>query len=411
MIKFDASLLSVEIVSMKTVTTSLGGSISVVDPARSTTEKEVMNRIPVPLSVARAFIVQNKKVTRYLKPVLVALVRYDATIVAMESHPLSVMGTLEYEGFDGQMRRWTPVCEQNLNEMIKPLVTRGDVTWYFDGRFIFSLQTENVDVAVRSGDYLTSDGRFRKVVANSIDLQSLSDAQKLAPVERSCLAFVTSGGDYAISPPIWKNLSDVGGKALGNGGDDGEDDGEDEDDDGVKVTVSSCNFDRIDEGLAVNLNFALKAGNEIGSTFGYDHVEPLQLPRLMIELHTVNLPNIPKQVKATYDVGIKFTHALAWLLGMSRRANTLETYVMMRSLMKYLTKRGIFRNSTFDAAHVFMTDKTVSDVPLYPLDQLLQDATTQSSLSTIIMQAKRGIKARQNQNEISQFGGLLNEDE
>lgn len=416
MIKFDPALLTVDIVSLKTVTTSLGGSISVLDEKRSTAAKEVQRRIVVPMAVARSFIMKTKKVTRYLKPVLCALVKYNDTIVAMERHPLGTMGTLEYEGFDGKPRRWIPECEKNMNELIKPLAARKDRTWYFDGRYMFSLLSEDTDVAVRDGEFMTSDGRFRKVVASSVDLQSLDTTDKLSPADRSCLAFVTASGDYAISPPIWKNLSDVGGTSLkkravaeADDEDDGADDGDDTPED-VPEHARIRNFDKIDEGLSVNLNFALKAGNEIGRTFGYEHVEPLQLPRLMIELHTVNLPNVPPQVKATYDVGIKFTHALAWLLGMSRNANTLETYVMMRSLMKYLTKKGIFRNSTFDAAHVFRADKSVADVPKMELSQLLADNTTQMSLSAILDQARMGIKARKRQNEVHQFGGLLNEE-
>jgi hypothetical protein len=83
---------------------------------------------------------------------------------------------------------------------------------------------------------------------------------------------------------------------------------------------------------------------------------------------------------------------------------------MMRSLMKYLTKKGIFRNSTFDAAHVFRADKAITDVPKMELSQLLADNTTQMSLAAILDQARMGIKARKRQNEVHQFGGLLNEE-
>lgn len=410
MIRFDTSQLSVEIVSMKTVTTSLGGSITIVDPAKSVPGKEAHTRMIVPMAVARSFIMKTKKVTRYLKPVLVGIVRYEGTVVAMERHPLASMGTLVYEGFDGKPRTWEPDCFRNLSELVKPLIDRGDRQWYFDGRYAYSFQNDDVDVAIRSGDYMTADGRFRKVIATTVDLQELSTAEKLEPSDRSCLAFVTSNGQRAISPPIWKNLSDVGSTALRR---ESDDDGDDEDDDitPVDAPVKMYNFDKIDETLAVNLNFALKAGNEIGRVFGYEYVEPLQMPRLMIELHTVNLPNVPKQIKSTYDVGIRFTHTLAWLLGMSRNADTLETYVMMRSLLKYLTKKGIYRNSTFDASRIFRDGKTVTDVVKHDLNVLLKDNTTQMSLGAILDQARMGIKARRREShDIHQIGGLLNEE-
>lgn len=172
-------------------------------------------------------------------------------------------------------------------------------------------------------------------------------------------------------------------------------------------------FDMIDESLAVNLNFALKAGQEIGKKFGYEFVEPLQLPRLMIELHTVNLPNVPAEVKATYDIGLKFTHAMAWLLGMSRKTkeDDLETYIMMRSLMKYLTKRGIFRSNVFNAERVFKDGQTVKDVPQLAMDQLMKDQDfTKMSLSAILQQAREGQKRRKKGNDIHNVGGMMTED-
>lgn len=417
MIRFNPQLLSVEIVSLKTITTSLGGSITVVDDARTTDKEEVHKRVEVPMAVARAFIMKTKKVTRYLKPVLTALVRYDGTVVAMERHALGSMGTLVYEDFEGVERQWEPAAAQNIKGLVVPLVNRPDREWYFDGRYVFSFASKDVDHAITQGEFLTSDGRFRQVMAMSVDLQELSNKEKLEPVERSCLGFVSNRGAMAVSPPIWKKLSDVGGTQLGKLAKAAqEDDDLDEEDkaspvEGTPEVAKKFNFDEIDNGLAVNLNFALKAGQEIGKTFGYEQVEPLGLPRLMIELHTVNLPNVPSQIKSTYDVGIKFTHALAWLLGMSRNANTLETYVMMRSLMKYLTMKGIFRNNTFDANSIFKEEKTIADVPQLVLNDLLEDNTTQMSLSAILQQARRGIKARKKAEEdIHQFGGMLNEE-
>lgn len=412
MIRFDASKLSVEIVQLKAVTTSLGGSISIIDPTRSTEAKEVCKRVEVPMAIARAFIMKTKKVTKYLKPVYTAIVRYGDLVITMERHPLAGLGKLEDEGVFG-MRRWEPDCQRNIENILKPLVGRGDHEWYFDGRYVYTFDQNDLDVTVRNGEYLTRDGRFRKVASMTVDTQELSNRDKLAPVERSCMAFVASNGVSAISPPIWKNLSDVGTTQLKRVSA-AEDDEDETDDDLVgdlpeRKTSSLHNFDRIDEQLSVNLNFALKAGNEIGKTFGYEYVEPLQLPRLMIELHTVNLPNVPKEVKATYGVGLQFTHSLAWLLGLSRKANTLETYIMMRSLMKYLTKKGIFRNNVFDASNVFLNGKTVADVPVKSLDQLIDDQDfTKLSMAAIVEQTRLSKKRRND--DVHQVGGLMNEE-
>lgn len=417
MLKFDLSKLTVQIVQLKTVTTALGGSITFVDETRSTPKKEVYGRMSVPANVARSFFMRTKKVSRYLKPVYTAVLKYDDHVVDLERHPLAALGALEEEGLDGQLRRWTPQIERNIQAAVETRA-RGDREWYFDGRYMYSFKTD-VDQAIRAGEFLSVDGRFRKVLVDTVDLSLMHrsdlsgvDGNESATAERSTLAYVSGRGITAVSPPIWKNLSDVGKTKLDKPeADDALEDDEDDDlvaEDAVKPIV--YNFDEIDRTMSVNLNFALKAGELIGKTFGYEHVEPLQLPRLMIELHTVNLPNVPKQVKQTYAVGIQFTHALAWLLGMSRRANTLETHLMMRSLMKYLTRRGIFRNNTFDAEHVLKAGKSIGDVKAIPLADLLT-METEVSLAAIIEQARLGAKARKkNDQDISQIGGLLNEE-
>jgi hypothetical protein len=409
MIKFDHTKLSVDIILLKTVTTSLGGSITFVDEKKSKDKKEVYQRMVVPMAVARAFILKTKKVTRYLKPVLTAVVKYGNLVISLERHPLANLGKLFEEGLDGKPRRWIPASQRNIHETIIPAVETSDRQWYFDGRYMYALQSNDIDRAISTGQYMTSDGRFRKVVATTIDLSNLSVTEALVPSERSCLAFVPTRGGGAVSPPIWKNLADVGASRAKAA----KPDEDDEDDDAMvdNTAVPTFTFDTIDATTSVNLNFTLKAGQEIGRTFGYEHVEPLDLPRLMVELHTVNLPNVPLQIKQTYAVGIKFTHALAWLLGMSRQANTLETYLMMRSLMKYLTKRGIFQNNTFDSARIFKDGKTLKDVVVQNLDTLLESGGQQLSLSAILEQARGNARARKrNEQDIHQIGGLLNED-
>lgn len=407
MIKFDANKLSVEIVRLKMVTTALGGSITIVDEDKSTDTLEVLKRISVPLAVTRHFIEQTKKVTRYLKPVYTAVVRYGNHVVAMERHPLAGLGELETEGLHGK-RRWMPDCEANLETLIKPTIASSGHKWYFDGRYVYTFSGSSVERAVGEGEHLTRDGQFRKVAVVAIDLQSLSDKNNIAPTPRTCMAFVSTTGELAVSPPIWKNISDIGSSKMKKNASKPDDD--DDDDDSVEITVNNLyTFDTINEMFAVNLNFALKAGSEIGKTFGYEQVEPLQLARLMIELHTTNLPNVPKQVKATYDIGLPFTHVLAWLIGMSRQANTLETYMMMRSLMKYLTKKGIYKANQFNAEHVFKAGQNVTDVIQLSMEDLskMKDLPT-FSFSDVLEQVKAGTKRKSG---IYTVGTIVNEDE
>jgi hypothetical protein len=237
---------------------------------------------------------------------------------------------------------------------ISAAIDHSNNTWYFDGRYVYAFAQRCVEETLAQGQLLSDDGSFRKVPTQTFDLNTLHSKNVLNIAERSCLGFVSKRGDYIVSPPIWKNLDDVGATQLTKANSSGMID----DDTGLAIGK----FDTINDTLSVNLNFALKAAGEVGKVFGYEAVEPLQLSRLMIELCTVNLPNVPKEIKSSYCTGMKFTHAIAWLLGLQRRADTLETMIMVRGLLKYLTKRGIFRSNLFTAGKVFHEGMSVDDV-------------------------------------------------
>lgn len=397
MIRFDASQLAIDFVQLKSITTSLGGSISIIDDQKSTDQEEVTRRVAVPMALARTFIKITNKVTKYLRPVWVAMVRYGDRVIALERHPMVSLGTLEMEGPFG-VKRWVPNVERLINDHIIPTVTLGDKEWYFDGRYVYSFDQADMATTVRNGRYLSSDGHFRKIISQAFDLQSASSGNTTDEVggataeNRNCLAFVASNGEFVVSPPIWKDLEGVGGKQRKSITT--EDENEDDPEDGnVQTTINNV-FDIIDQSMSVNLNFALKAGQEIGKMFGYEHIEPLQLSRLMIELHTVNLPNVPKQVKATYDCGMRFSHAMAWIMGLSRRADTLETHLIMRSLLSYLTKKGIFRSDAFDADSVFLPNMDVANVQQKAIDELIGNMNfTKMSLTNILAAAKENRKS------------------
>lgn len=370
MIRFDKSQLAINFVQLKSVTTSLGGSISIIDEENSTPDEEVTKRVPVPMALARSFIQSTNKVTKYLRPVWIAVVTYGDHVIALERHPMVTLGTLEMEGPFGT-KRWMPNVERIVHDFVIPTVDAGDKDWYFDGRYVYSFDNQDLESVVLNGRFLSSDGCFRKIIAHTIDMQSMSSidagGQSMSIDDRNCLAFVTAAGEFVVSPPIWKNIEGIGSSQLLSSATDDDDDT----DDGVQTTISNV-FDKIDSSMSVNLNFALKAGQEIGGLFGYIHVEPIQLPRLMIELHTVNLPNVPKHIKSTYDCGMSFSHAAAWILGFMRHANTMETLLVVRSLLSYLTKKGLFRSDAFDQSSVFLPNMSVVDVPHMNIDGLIE---------------------------------------
>ena len=371
MIPFNPTELYVEHVYLKSVTTALGGSISVIDDERSTEEQEVFKKIKAPMAVVRAFVEENKKVSRYLKPVLTAVTYYGDHVVALERHPYRTddsQGEL-LTNLAGELMNWTSDSERNIDKYVAPL--NGD--WFIDGTFIYTF----TDTDKEQAESISGDGRFKSVGVRAYKLGHIHKSEKLSsPEDRTCLLYTAANGQQAMSPPIWKQLSGVGEKALGLT--------EDEDGDGTAhadalgVVTGNHQFDRINETLAVNLAFALTAGKKIADVFGYDSIEPLGLDELMIQLRTVNLPRVAKEVKQTFDIGMPFTHAVAWLLGLTTRAESLDGYIVLRSLMKYLTTKGIYRKNSFLPSAVYRPDQSQDSVQLMTMEEA--HAATQERL-------------------------------
>ena len=322
------------------------------------------------MSVIRAFQVRNK-IMKYIRPVLVAVAFYENRAIAVERHPAGCMGEREMVSKrTGQIIKWTPVSQRNIEEKLRPFVEKhGD--WYFDGRYMFGFG-KNVhgkyftpDEAVRSADFLTKDGRFRCVDVDAIGLHQISDNEKFEKLthDRTSLAYVAKNGVFSISPPIWKNARQVGeAKIKGTRSERQQ----------HKDASREMNFDRVDQFCAVNLSFALRAAKELSKEFGFEAIEPLNLPHLMVRLNTVNLPKVASEVKDTFDSGLKFTHALAWMLGFARRCEDLDTYARIRGVIKHLTSNGLYFRQVFDPKNIFKDGHDLDTIPLKTKEEALE---------------------------------------
>lgn len=354
MIKFDITKLTVEHMYLKQVSSALGGMITVLDDKKSKKAKrEVYSKLVIPHQLARAFK-KAHTVTKYIKPVLAAVTFYDEHVVALERHPLGNLGKATTQGLFGDVE-WISESETNLDKYLVPLDRTSDL--FIDGTYLFTVEESNV---VR-GTPLSSDGRFKAVTMSAIKLQNLALREKLMPEERTALCFTPKGKKPFLTPPIWKTLGNVGNQQIKRM------DVDDVEDNNV-ISTDTFQFDQIDQHLSVNLGFALKAGRELSEVFGYDEIEPLALADLMVQMRTVNLPNIANEVKQTYDTGFPFTHAVAWLIGLVNRTNTLESYITLRTLLKHLTTKGVYRKGAFEADAIFK-DPKVTDVPLKTIEE------------------------------------------
>lgn len=362
--KFDPNEIRIEIHDLKSCTLALGGSARVVDHEKSSGRKEVYKRIPVPSVVARKFKGDHKR-TKYIKPIVTAFIYYGDTVIALERHPLGALGERVSHGLRGDKKEWTPMSAINIREIVKPVAEDDSLEWYFDGRYMFAFDDVDMRNISNAGRSLTSDGRFRAVECTAISLHALADRNKLDPTTRTCLAYVSKDGRFAMSPPIWKDVSSVGkAKVYRSGYEDNQ----------GNVVEKDLEFDRVDDFCAVNLSFALRAAADLSEHFGFEAIEPLNIPQLMIKLNTVNLPKVPQEVKATIDCGMRFTHALAWLLGYARRAETMEQYSVIRGLLQHLTSKGIYFRSAFSGENIFHDGHDVNTIPLLSKQEAIVNA-------------------------------------
>lgn len=350
MIPFDVSLLHVEHVHLKYVTKALGGSINVLDKTNKS-DKDSFVKIAVPMHVADAFI-KDYGMSRYLKPVLTAVTYYGDQVVALERHPLGNLGKEVVEGLFGE-RRWESESEKNITGRLARQTETGQ--WYIDGTVVYHFQNgKNTN--------LTADGKFQSVTVDAIKLVALADTENLSPADRMCIAFQSVTGKIVVSPPIWRNMENIGSRKIGS-----------EDETTDIIAIGENQFDVVDKYLAVNLGFALKAAKDLSDEFGYHVIEPLRLDELMIQLKTVNLPKVDKSIKKTYDIGMKFTHAVAWVIGMTDDVNTLESFRAIRSLLRYLTTRGIVQKTALSKDAIYHDEMGAKDVPFKTIDSIREE--------------------------------------
>lgn len=324
LLTFDPTKVRFQKVKIKRVTTALGGSVSILDEAHfDKTGKERFHKIDIPMSLARMFKVKYK-ITQFMIPHEGVLMWYDDKVITIEK---AIENVRTIEDFEGNRVVWTSNTERHYNQ-IQPLLTSTD--WYFDGLYAYRFEN-GIKQALKEGTVLDDNGMFRGVKVIAYHLTYLNFVSPLLE-NRSCVAMVIDDNTYSISAPIWKSLD---AKAALTNDDGGDDEGNE------KLSLISS-FKGIDKSVSINLNFALRAAKDLADQFGYESIQPLQLPQMMIKLNTVNLPRMPKEVKKTTDIGLNFTHGLAWLLGLQHKAKTPQQYHTIRQLTKYLMTKGFF---------------------------------------------------------------------
>lgn len=345
MIDFDITKLSIEHVYIKVVTQALGGSITIADP-----ETDETTRIPVPYHVARRFIKEHK-VQHYVVPVLSAVMYYDKTIVAVERHHLGNIGVESREDVFGEIQVWESRMEQFVSNMTDVLTTGN---WFVDGTSVYQF------IQGEQNTPLTKDGQFSTTPVYAYEFADFQLVESVRSHDakrkiKQCLKFVV-GDTEVYSPPIWKTVESIGKHSVlkaevnDNAGDD------------AIVIDKKYPYDHINDILLVNVNFALNAAKELSTAFGYTAIEPLCLDDLMVKMMTVNLPSLDSSIKKTSEIGMSYTHAVAWLMKFVYRSETLEEIMNVRALFKYLASTGCYQKRKLTTQAIFKDGVTLEDV-------------------------------------------------
>jgi len=343
MIKFDIDKIEIKNVYLKLLSRSSGGTMRILDIANTTDEDEQFINLPIPTHVVDSF--KKTHMTKYIKPILTSVCYYDGVIVALQPHPDGNLGQEKIETLFGT-RFWESAITKNVHGALAKTTMFGD--WYIDGCVIYRFDRD------KEPTMLTQDGKFQALEVTAYRLTDLA-FRTIDSSPRMCIAFIAATGQNIISPPVWRTLNTVGAKKMEDLG---------SDDDAIVLGMDEHTFDKIDRVLAPNLNFALHASKVLIENFGYDAIEPLRLDDLMVNLKTVNLPKIDASIKNTHEIGLKFTHAMAWLIGLGAREMTLQSSTALRSMLRYITTRGIVHKHALAKDSVFRKDMDMSSVPL-----------------------------------------------
>jgi hypothetical protein len=342
--KFDKSKVQIQRVRVKSLN-SVSGAINIID--ESNTHKEKTKKLECSNVIARTFRTIYG-VTNFQVPHECCIMMYDGTVIALEK---AIINERTYTGIDGSIKEWTPSMLSTFEKVLN--LIDNDDDWYIDGTYVYTFGTTVRD-AIENGDALHSEMNFKSVGCTAIMLNYIGYNDVVATESRNCLAYVANNGEYAISPPIWKSYGFVGGLGVTE--------------DGVADNLETADAKRL-----VNLQFAIIAGINVTRIYGYDSIEALQLPKLMIQLKTVNLQSLPQEVKETFDMGMTYTHALAWTLGLMKRVPSFEDMMYMKRLLKYLTSTG---SSSRVSVDVLMEPVRV---PLMTMDQAYDNAATKKT--------------------------------
>jgi hypothetical protein len=277
--------------------------------------------------------------TSFTIPAEFCLMMYEGLVVSLEKAAINERYVITS---NGDMVEWQPLMISRVDNVLAKC--RVEYEYYFDGSYIYTFG-DSIPYKLRFGRKMTDDGKFVSVDVSASNLSNvLSDINPFG--RRNCLGYIASNGSYAVTSPLWATLVNIGENNMKKAT--------------MEIKGGMTQFDKVDRNMIVSLQFAIYSGKMLSKVFGYHSLDFLQLPKLMIQLNTVNLPNVPVDIRNTFDIGIPFTQCMAHLLGLLRKCETLEEVCMMNKVIKYLSTKGIYSRKAISATH------HTKELPLIP---------------------------------------------
>ena len=264
MYKFDINNVEVVNKRINRISSQQGGIMMVLDEEhKKATGEEKFHRERISVAIARDFA-KKYKCSTFIEPAVVAVTYYvnndERIIVSVELKEYLRTELTDRRLFEGDVE-WLSNSARNVNGTLREMTKSGQ--WYIDGTFVYHFTREvkqgkltkdekitDLKQLVEDGEILTSDGKFVLVNCFAFKLQKLSATIKQYAERRTCIAYIADENTFAISPPVWKDL--FGGmsskmKELSH-----------------KEKNRTKRFDYVNNLFGVSLNFALKAGKDVG---------------------------------------------------------------------------------------------------------------------------------------------------
>jgi hypothetical protein len=328
LIKFDKDKLEYRKVKLKSINASNG--YVVLDNGK---------RLECTSSLVSTIYKNIYGMTSFTIPAEFCLMMYEGLVVSLEKAAINERYVITS---DGDMVEWQPLMISRVDNVLAKC--RVEYEYYFDGSYIYTFG-DSIPYKLRFGRKMTDDGKFVSVDVSASNLSNvLSDINPFG--RRNCLGYIASNGSYAVTSPLWATLVNIGENNMKKAT--------------MEIKGGMTQFDKVDRNMIVSLQFAIYSGKMLSKVFGYHALDFLQLPKLMIQLNTVNLPNVPIDIRNTFDIGIPFTQCMAHLLGLLRKCETLEEVCMMNKIIKYLSTKGIYSRKAISATH------HTKELPLIP---------------------------------------------